>query len=97
MFAGLFGFVHGAGFAGYLQSLFMDHVAVPLLGFNIGIEVGQVVVLLAAAVLFTGVDRALAAARPLARMPDAFQLRLVGVSALVTLVAAGWAVERYPA
>jgi HupE / UreJ protein len=97
VFAGLFGFVHGAGFAGYLHSLFMDHVAVPLLGFNIGIELGQIVVLLAAAALFAGVDYALSMLKPWPRAPDAFQLRVVSVSALITIVAAAWAVERYPA
>ena len=45
VFAGVFGLVHGAGFASYLKSLFVDHVALPLFGFNVGIELGQIVVL----------------------------------------------------
>lgn len=45
LFAAIFGLVHGAGFANYLESLFLDHLAVPLFGFNIGIELGQIVVL----------------------------------------------------
>ncbi|MDQ6829029.1 MAG: HupE/UreJ family protein, partial [Gemmatimonadota bacterium] len=41
VFASVFGLVHGAGFANALKALFMDHVAVPLFGFNVGIELGQ--------------------------------------------------------
>ena len=37
VFAGVFGLVHGAGFANYLQSLFDGSIVVPLLGFNAGI------------------------------------------------------------
>ena len=45
VFAGVFGLVHGAGFANYLHSLFTGSIVVPLLGFNLGIELGQLVVL----------------------------------------------------
>ncbi len=96
VFAGIFGMVHGAGFATYLKSLFVARIAVPLLGFNLGIEVGQILVLLAAAVAFLLVDRLFRAATAPARSADAFQWRLVSVSAMVTIVAAGWAWERYP-
>src|SRR3569832_1877605 len=60
VFAGVFGLVHGAGFASYLESLFVDHVALPLFGFNVGIEIGQVVVLVAAFTLLYGLDRTIA-------------------------------------
>ena len=93
MFAAVFGLVHGAGFAGYLRSLFLDSIAVPLLGFNIGIEAGQIVVLLATAVLFRLIDRGLSVAAP-AR--DPFLLRLSVVSLGVTVIATGWAWERFP-
>ena len=96
VFAGVFGLVHGAGFAGYLKSLFVERIAVPLFGFNLGIELGQIVVLLAAAVLFFALDRAIAAARRPSWSSEPFRLRLIGVSTLVTIVAAGWAVERWP-
>ena len=96
IFAALFGLVHGAGFAGYLKSLFMDHIAMPLLGFNVGIEAGQIVVLLGSAAAFLVVDRALHGLPRRRGWPDAFQLRLITVSAAVTLVACGWAVERFP-
>ena len=96
VFAGIFGLVHGAGFAGYLKSLFVERIAIPLFGFNVGIEVGQVVVLLAAATLFLGVDALLHRLPRRRHWPDAFQLRLIGVSAAITVVATGWAVDRFP-
>jgi len=95
LLVGAFGLVHGAGFANYLRSLFVERIAVPLLAFNVGLELGQVVVLGAAALLFLAVDAAL---RPLAG-PGSWspvRLRAVGVSAAVTLVAVRWAVERSP-
>lgn len=96
VFAGIFGLVHGAGFAGYLNSLFVEDIAVPLFGFNVGIELGQIVVLLAAAALFLGVDALLGRIPRQRTLPDAFQLRLIGVSAMITIVATGWAAERFP-
>ena len=45
----LFGFVHGAGFSNFFRSLFMgmdENLVVPLLGFNCGIELGQIVIVL---------------------------------------------------
>ena len=96
IFAGLFGLVHGAGFAGYLKSLFVEHIAMPLLGFNVGIEAGQIVVLLGAAAIFLSVDSILRTLPKRRGWPDAFQLRLITVSAAITIVASGWAVERFP-
>lgn len=96
IFAGVFGLVHGAGFAGYLKSLFVAQIAVPLLGFNIGIELGQIVVLCGAAVCFWMVDRALQLVPARAGRPSAFQMRLVGVSAVIAVIATGWAWERFP-
>lgn len=100
IFAGIFGLVHGAGFAGYLKSLFVAPILVPLLGFNIGIEAGQIVVLLVAAALNAGIDRMIA---PIARrwLPVnprqvAYQWRLIGVSAMIVVVASGWVWERVP-
>lgn len=92
VFAGVFGLVHGAGFANYLRELFVDRVAVPLLGFNLGIEAGQIVVLIAAGGLFVAVDaglRALPVRAPL-------RLRVVMVSSSVAIVAALWAAQRTP-
>lgn len=94
-FAGVFGLVHGAGFANYLRSLFVDHVALPLFGFNVGIELGQIVVLAVAAGALVLLDRLItlsASARPM----GALRLRTVAVSVVVAVVAASWAVERAP-
>lgn len=96
IFAGVFGLVHGAGFAGYLKSLFVERIAVPLLAFNVGIELGQLVVLACAAVSFVVIDRALRAIPRSTPAYEPFRLRLVGISALVTVVATGWAWERFP-
>ncbi len=57
MLAGVFGLVHGAGFANVLRDLFDGGIAMPLLGFNLGIELGQVLVLGALITAFTIVDR----------------------------------------
>lgn len=94
VFAAVFGLVHGAGFANYLRSLFVDHVAVPLFGFNVGIELGQVLVLALAATALAGLDRMLGLLDRAAR--GTLRLRVVAVSAVVALIAARWAVERSP-
>jgi hypothetical protein len=97
--AGVFGLVHGAGFAGYLQSLFVERIAVPLLGFNVGIEVGQILVLVAIGTALVVVDAALRRAQRISLLPRAMPLlrfRIVGLSMMIGLVAAVWAVERRP-
>jgi hypothetical protein len=96
VFAAVFGLVHGAGFANYLRSLFVGSIAVPLLGFNAGIELGQLVVLGVAGVGLALLDRALARLRAPDATPSVHRLRVVAVSAAVVLVAAGMAVERRP-
>ena len=96
VFAGVFGLVHGAGFASYLNSLFVDRVALPLFGFNVGIELGQVVVLFGAFTVLYGIDRAIALLRLPARAPSPLRLRVLAVSSLVAMVAARWAIERAP-
>ena len=99
VFAGVFGLVHGAGFANYLRSLFLDRIVVPLLGFNIGLEIGQLIVLALAFVAFGLVDRVIRAAVLAASLPNpdgAPRLRALGVSALVMVVAASWMLERIP-
>ena len=99
VFAGVFGLVHGAGFANYLRSLFVERIALPLLGFNLGIEAGQLVVLVAAFCCFVLIDRALALApraREGTRSWSPLGVRAIGVSLVVAAVAARWAAERYP-
>src|SRR5436189_3536898 len=86
IFAGVFGLVHGAGFANYLRSLFVDHIAVPLIGFNLGIEAAQIAVLGACVGALALVDWSLH------RVPrDVLRLRVVSVSCVVGVIAARWA------
>jgi len=96
LFSGLFGLVHGAGFANYLKALFVERVAVPLFGFNVGIEMGQVLVLLGAVLAFLGADASLERLWRRTSWPSALRLRVVGVSVAVILVGSRWAVERSP-
>ncbi|MEO8560785.1 MAG: HupE/UreJ family protein [bacterium] len=96
VFAGVFGLVHGAGFANYLKALFVDRIAVPLLGFNLGIELGQLVVLAVAAVLLVVIDQIIArAGASTARWP-VLRLRTVSVSLVVVAVGSLWAIQRSP-
>ncbi len=96
VFAAVFGLVHGAGFANYLQSLFVERIAVPLFGFNVGIELGQLLVLAMAFVAFAMVDLAAARLRGVSWTATTPRVRTVIVSALVAVVATQWAVERAP-
>ena len=99
VFAGLFGLVHGAGFANYLRSLFVDHLAAPLLGFNLGLEVGQLIVIALAFIAFAALDRIIAGVGWAPRYEDperAVRLRTLAVSTLVMSVAARWMLERSP-
>jgi len=98
-FAAVFGLVHGAGFANYLRSLFVDEIAMPLLGFNLGLELGQLLVIALAFVAFAALDRAIRRAARIARADAsdyALRLRTVAVSIVVLSVAARWTVERLP-
>jgi hypothetical protein len=94
-FAALFGLVHGAGFAEYLQSLFMDHIVVPLFGFNIGIELGQVVVLVAAGAALSALDGALRRGVVSSRWTP-LRIRITAVSCLVLLLGSRMVAERLP-
>lgn len=82
----LFGLIHGFGFAGVLTELELPpgHLVGPLLGFNLGVELGQ----LACVLVFV----------PLAFALRATWFYRQGVlpvgSAMILLMAAGWVVER---
>ncbi|HPI00119.1 MAG TPA: HupE/UreJ family protein [Chitinophagaceae bacterium] len=43
-----FGFIHGLGFSGYLKSLLGKHTNImqPLFAFNVGLEMGQIIIVL---------------------------------------------------
>src|SRR5690349_6616238 len=95
--AGVFGLVHGAGFANYLRSLFVDRIALPLFGFNVGIELGQICVLVLTFSAFFVVDRLIGLTRPSRLMSFApVRARAIAVSSVVVVVATRWAVERAP-
>lgn len=55
----VFGLVHGLGFAGALQDIGLpqQHLAVALLSFNLGVELGQLLTVGAAWLLFTAIRR----------------------------------------
>lgn len=88
----VFGLVHGAGFANYLRTMFVDRVTLPLLGFNVGIEVGQVLILLLAGVACAIADWAIGLI-PVRRLQP-FPARVSLVSAMVAVLAGRMIVER---
>jgi hypothetical protein len=96
VFAAVFGLVHGAGFADYLRNLFLDHIALPLFGFNVGIELGQVVVLIFAAAFLVAADWTIRALRAASSEPAALRVRVLAISSIVMVVATRWAIERNP-
>lgn len=96
VFAAVFGLVHGAGFANYLQRLFTGSIVVPLLGFNIGIELGQLVVLGLAGLALTALDRVLAALQPGYAAVSLHRIRVLTVSVGVVVAAAEMAAARAP-
>lgn len=81
----LFGLVHGLGFAGALTELELGSGALvrALVGFNLGVELGQVAAVLAVLPLVIWASRPAA----MARLPQA-------ASVLVALMGAFWFVER---
>jgi hydrogenase/urease accessory protein HupE len=87
LMAGIFGLVHGFGFASVLRELGLPQAAVgwSLLGFNLGVEIGQLllVVPLATALAWLARQRPVAARR----------MAVVG-SVVVALAGAWWFVER---
>lgn len=99
VFAGVFGLVHGAGFANYLRSLFVDRIALPLVGFNLGLEVGQLIVIALAFVAFAALDRGISAVVASTQRNEGYgavRLRTLAVSTVVMSVAARWMFERIP-
>ena len=96
LFAGVFGLVHGAGFADYLQRLFTGSIIVPLFGFNLGIELGQLVVLAVAGAVLALLDRLLLLLRASDAETSPYRFRVVAVSLVVVAVAAQMAAARRP-
>jgi hydrogenase/urease accessory protein HupE len=53
-----FGLIHGLGFSSSLRELLTDRVVVPVLAFNVGVELGQIAILAAAAPAVAWLGRA---------------------------------------
>jgi hypothetical protein len=87
MVAFLFGLVHGLGFAGALQEIGLpeNHLLVALLTFNVGVELGQLLTVAAAGLLFLLLRRL-----PVAALAPSRTVALYGIGAL----AAYWSIER---
>ena len=81
----LFGLVHGLGFAGALQQIGLpqNHLAVALLTFNIGVELGQLLVVAGAYAFY----------RVLAQRPGFYRSRAPALYA-IGMVAAYWSWDR---
>ena len=88
MVAFLFGLVHGLGFAGALKEIGLpeNHLLVALLTFNVGVELGQLMAVAAAGLVFLAVRR-------LPVLVPARVAALYGIGAL----AAYWSIERITA
>jgi hypothetical protein len=89
MMAAGFGLIHGLGFAGALQDLHLPrHMLVySLVGFNIGVEIGQLAAVAVAALL----ARAMMQFRP---APPATGIPAVVVSAILLTVGTAWFLTR---
>jgi hypothetical protein len=90
----LFGLLHGLGFAGFFGELGLpeNQFFGGLVGFNIGVEIGQIGVLLVAVLIATWLRRRLAATRS----PETAYRRVLVLPAslLIGSVGAFWTVER---
>ena len=87
LMAGVFGLVHGLGFAGALAEVGLprSEIVTALLGFNVGIEVGQIL-LVAALLLVVAVWQR--------RAPASSALARNAVATLIGSLAAFWCIER---
>lgn len=83
-----FGLVHGLGFASVLEEqLPPDHVVGPLLGFNLGVELGQLAIVAIALPLFAAVARGLG--------PDRYRrIGLLVAAVPLGAIATKWLLER---
>ena len=83
-----FGLVHGLGFASTLSAMLPPRdVIVPLLSFNVGVEVGQLMIVLVALPVFFIAARELGADRYRRRVMPA-------ISAVIFVAGAVWVFER---
>ena len=94
----VFGLLHGLGFAGFLGEALRgeDDLVVPLIGFNLGVELGQLLFVVPLALLLRGLTLALRSRSeeegpPPRLVPERLGLAL---SALIVLAGLYWFVER---
>jgi hypothetical protein len=83
----VFGLLHGLGFAGAMADLGLsgEHLVASLIGFNVGVELGQLAVIAAAAAIVRMLRLSIDAERQYVLRP---------VSAAIALTGLFWAVER---
>ena len=93
LIAGGFGLIHGCGFASGLRSLLggTEGIALPLLGFNVGLEGGQLLVVAVIFLLGVGVERGLGWTRRDWVLVVSGAAAGVGLSMLVERIFAGGA------
>lgn len=92
MLAALFGLIHGAGFANVLREMFIAPIALPLVGFNAGIELAQLAVIALLLLSFSALDRLAVVRRPIGGQP----LRTAVASGIAVVWAAAMAASRSP-
>jgi hydrogenase/urease accessory protein HupE len=93
----IFGLLHGFGFAGALREVGLPQKDIPLalLFFNVGVEAGQLIFIVAVVAVLSFVSRLLPKSDPSERGPwHAEHLIRVPVAYLVGTVAAYWVIER---
>ena len=90
--AGSFGLIHGAGFANFLRTMFDGPIVLPLLSFNTGIELGQLLIISATLVLFTAADKIVAVRLP----AQSHRIRAATASVIVAAWALAMAAGRVP-
>lgn len=83
----LFGLIHGMGFAGALSELGMPEYAyaTALVSFNIGVEVGQIAIILSMYILL---------AKPFGQKIAYRKFVVIPASLIIALIASYWTVER---
>jgi hypothetical protein len=83
-----FGLVHGLGFASVLEArLPPEHVIAPLLGFNLGVELGQLAIVAVALPVLLALARAAG--------PDRYRRIVLAAAAVpLCLISAKWLIER---
>jgi hydrogenase/urease accessory protein HupE len=85
-----FGLVHGLGFSSLLRDLLTDRIVIPVLAFNVGIEVGQLAILSVAYPIFKALQRTKEV-----ETADLRRRRLVLAGSVpILLLGCGWLVER---